>query len=264
MRNIIYYRDLVGAMPSDSSPRLLKTTQTSLQILRLIKRDEANTLTALAQSIDKPKSSVFSQLKTLENEGLIVEYDGEYQLGMELLHFGSSVWRSHPHSRVVIDEMKDLSKRIDEDVHFLSIENGRLYTIYAENDFDIGSRYYMHNTAAGKAALAEFPDHRIEAVIDRWGLPSETEQTITDPERLHTELAEIKERGYAIVDSEFDKGTKAVGAAVHNPDGRVFGALGVGGPSFQLRDDRLYDSLPQMVIQWRDQLEETLWRALSS
>jgi DNA-binding IclR family transcriptional regulator len=45
----------------------------------------------------------------------------------------------------------------------------------------MGNRLDLQSKAVGKAILSELRPRRVEQIIDRRGLPAETDQTITDP-----------------------------------------------------------------------------------
>ena len=73
--------------------------------------------------------------------------------------------------------------------------------------------------------VAALPEGRLERRTDR---------TLTTREALEVELAKVRERGYAVADSELEPGLVAVAAPVRGPDGAVVAALSVSGPSVRL------------------------------
>lgn len=56
--------------------------------------------------------------------------------------------------------------------------------------------------ATGKAVLSQLPREEVESIIDKWGLPMMTENTITDREALFEDLATAREQGYSINNEE--------------------------------------------------------------
>jgi IclR family acetate operon transcriptional repressor len=82
--------------------------------------------------------------------------------------------------------------------------------------------------AVGKAVLASWPEHE----VDRWlGKPllAITPHTITNPDLLRAELAQVRSRGYAEVRSESTVDVGGVAAAFRLPGDRL-GALAVSYP----------------------------------
>ena len=66
-----------------------------------------------------------------------------------------------------------------------------------------------------------------------------TDQTITEPDSLRAELDDIRGRGWALAQQEFEEGLNAVAAPVRDQTGDVVAALSVSGPTFRLDDDRM-------------------------
>ena len=94
----------------------------------------------------------------------------------------------------------------------------------------VGKRSYLHTHAPGKAILAHLSEEYVEQIVDYHGLPVYTKETITDAESLWAELAEIRDRGYAVSDGEAALGIRSVGVAFEGPYGYTHG-LGVFGYS---------------------------------
>lgn len=78
----------------------------------------------------------------------------------------------------------------------------------------------------GKAILAHLPDDEVAAVVGR-GLPAVTPHTITEPDRLRTELRRTADRGYAVDDRENEPDVRCVAAPIFDHTDQVVGALSV-------------------------------------
>jgi DNA-binding IclR family transcriptional regulator len=83
----------------------------------------------------------------------------------------------------------------------------------------------LHCTSIGKAILATMSDDDVVALLDRAGMPARTEHTVTDQTKLLADLAIVRARGYAEDHEENEAGVCAVGAAVFDHTGDVFGAV---------------------------------------
>ena len=112
----------------------------------------------------------------------------------------------------------------------------------------VGRRFYLHQTAAGKALLSRLSQPEVEEIVDRWGLPARTENTITDPEELYEELDVIRDRGYSFNREEQLQGVKAVGVPVTGPDDRVIGAFSVASPANRMSDEWFEEKLPSIAL----------------
>lgn len=243
--------------------RQIKTTETSFEIIELLKELDGATMNELSERLDLANSTVHGHLKTLEENRMIVKEGNEYHLGVRFIHYGNYVKRRKPeyqHAEKHVERLADMTK---EGANFCIGEHGHTTVLVGDtmtNDpaYDIGKTFGMHHTAVGKAMLAEMSDDEVAAVVDRWGLPKTTEHTITDEEELFDELREIRRRGYAFNREELLPGLSAVGAVVKRPDSSVLGALSVGGPSYRINGKRLRDELPEAVLTVKRDFEEDI------
>lgn len=221
----------------ESKPNVLGTTATSLDVLEVLEAHEGAGVTEIAERMELPKSTVHGHLTTLESAGFLVKCGGNYHLGPELLRLGHRV-RTRKRSHVLAEEFTEtLFERSGFRSIFVVEMGGRavfLHTASGEKTGwtheRIGNRLYLHNTAVGKAILAELPERRVEEILDRWGLPEETEYTITDREELLDELETVRERGYAKNRQENIEGLHGIGAAATDESGAVVGAFSITGP----------------------------------
>lgn len=223
--------------PDDS---LLRTTHTSLEVLRHIKVNNGSTLAALSEDLDLARSTVHSHLATLQEHGYVVKEGAEYALGMYLLHLGVQARNRSAHFQVARTYVEELAQETDLEVDFTVEENGREITLYdavggtESSDIQVGSCFHLHNNGAGKAILAELSADRVDDIIETWGLPATTENTITDRAALEAELAEIREQGYAYNNQELLDGYSSISMVATFPTGELYGALALGGPAYRV------------------------------
>ncbi|WP_435186571.1 IclR family transcriptional regulator [Halobellus sp. EA9] len=238
-------------MPEDG--RELTTTATSLRILDTINRLEGARMSELARELGLANSTVHAHLTTLRNHELVVKEGNEFYLGIKLFHLGEQARHRKPEYEIVRRHAHELSNQLNEEVAFAIPEHGRSVIIFDENNdpandgFQVGRYFYMHNSASGKAMLAEFTRERVDEVLDRWGLPKETENTIQSIEKLYEELERTRERGYSLNRQEALEGLMAVGIAITTPDGSVLGSLDVSGPPYRLSEERIVPELRETV-----------------
>lgn len=248
-------------MLPNPEPRV-KATQTSLTILEEVMRRNGATLDELTADVELSRSAVHNHLVTLEENGLLVRKGSEYKPGMMLLHMGIQARNRNPDYRIAKSYVDDLAERTDLEVDFCIEELGREISLYSEvgslgrADLQAGSVFYLHNNATGKAILAEFSRERIREIIEEWGLPAETDNAITTEADLFEELETVRERGYATNDQELMDGFSAISMACTYPDGEVFGALSVGGPTYRIETERdeIVDELSEAVAALEEEI----------
>jgi DNA-binding IclR family transcriptional regulator len=252
-------------MLDENRGRTLTTTRTSLRVLELVLEHEGLTLAELDDLVDKPKSTLHSHLHTLLDCRYLVR-DGEtYTASYRLSLFGGVVGARFPYDDVVRETVEELAEATGEEANFTVLEHGRLLMAHGasggsaaeEKDTNFRTEYYLHNTAAGKAILAEMDRSRVERVLDAWKLPQESEATIVDRDRLFDSLAETADRGYGVLDEESAPGLVAVGVPIRD-DGGIVGGLSVGGPKYRIDVTRLHGELADTLLDLGGTLEEEL------
>jgi DNA-binding IclR family transcriptional regulator len=78
-------------------------------------------------------------------------------------------------------------------------------------------------------------------------LPGYTSRTITRKAPLIQELAEVRERGYAVAVDELEQGLTAVAAPIRNAPGDIIASMSVSGASFRLNGEALETAVKELV-----------------
>lgn len=254
-------------MDSNGGGDRRKTTATSLRVVDAVDELDGARLTEIAEEVGLSTSTVYTHLETLNDHGYVKKMNDRYELGLKLFHLGEEARRRDDRYDLARESALKLANTTGEEVSFAVEENGRSVILFDEvsnpsvEGFQVGHQFYMHNSASGKAMLAEFPDEYIEDVIEKWGLPRETPNTITDRDRLFEEIETVRSQGYAVNDQEALEGLRSVAIAAKNPDGTVFGSLDVSGPPYRLPSDTELVELLRPVV---SELERELARYESS
>jgi len=109
----------------------------------------------------------------------------------------------------------------------------------------VGQHIPLHATSNGKILLSELDEERLREVLA--SLPSYTDQTITRKAPLIQELAEVRERGYAVAVDELEQGLTAVAAPIRNAHGDIIASMSVSGASFRLRGETLEAAVRELI-----------------
>lgn len=248
-----------------SSSATIKSVERSYEIVHALCRLEGARVNELAEHLDYAPSTVHKHLATLENLGYVSTEGDTYHVGIRFLTLGGYARQRKPGYRLAIKLVKQLATEVHERAQFVVEEDGRAIYLHTEGDDQavmidrhLGKRRYLHSSAAGKAILAHLPEDRIEWALDRWGLPAETDQTITDREELYDELDRIRSEHVAFNDEESVTGLRAVGVPVMTPQNTVLGAFSVSGPARRLEGDRYRSDLPNLLLGYANELELNL------
>jgi len=249
-------------MTENTAPRTLATTQTSFEIIELLKERGGGRVTELAEELDLAPSTVHSHLATLIEAGYLTQEGDIYQLGLAFLELGEHVrTRKEPYA-IAESYTEQLAAETDSRAVFAVEEHGRgvyMYTFSGDHAVwtysSVGKRFPLHVTAAGKSILSQLPDARVEEIIDQHGLEPKTDNTITSRDVLLEELATIDEQGYAINREEQLDGVKAVGVPVFGPDRQVLGAFSVASPANRMKGEWFEDELPEIILATANEFE---------
>lgn len=232
----------------------IKSVDKAFEIVDALRRLDGAGVTDLAAEVGFSKSTVHSHLATLERRGFVVSVGDEYDVGLRFLNLGGYALCKQRLYSLARSEIDSLAEETGHKATVMGEQQGRGIYLYqvrgpdaVNTDSHIGTRVYLHCTALGKALLSELPRDAVDDVVDRHGLPAQTEQTITDRERLHRELDAVRERGFAIDDEERITGIRCVAAPITTDDGEVLGSLSVAGSTKHLTPGVLRSDLADQV-----------------
>jgi IclR family acetate operon transcriptional repressor len=191
-------------------------------------------LSELATRSGLPMPTIHRIMRTLVGSGYVRQLPSRrYALGPRLIGLGDAASRmlgewARPHLSELVDQVGETANMavLDGDavVYVAQVPSRHSMRMFTE----VGRRVPVHCTGVGKALLAQLPPARVQAVLDRAGMPAQTPHTITDPERLARELDRIRHQGFAVDDAEQELGVRCVAVAV--PGGPSMTALSVSGP----------------------------------
>jgi len=220
----------------------------AFQVLdQLAQEPSGQSLAELGRRTRIPKSTLFRILVTLEKQHCVIwnEDERSYRLGSRLWEFGTSFLEHsdlyHASSRF----MKLLAEKSRETVFLGGLEDGEvIYLRRMESPKSVTvvrklkQRVPAHATATGVAILAFMPRAEVETILDRHGMASYSDVTMTDREKFMERLAVVRRDGYAIVDGEYNRELLCISAPVFDHRRRPSASLTVAMLSSQANADR--------------------------
>ena len=244
--------------PGGTNPETNKSTiqsiDTSFAIVTALKEKNGAGVTELSNDMDLSKSSIHKHLQSLLKHDFVVKEGEEYRLGLRYLDLGAYVRAQTPESATIKHKLGELAEKTNESAQFAVEERGQTVVLYREVSRSgvysrgrVGRRFYMHQTAAGKAILSQFSDHWVREILDQYGLSKATSYTINDEETLFEELDEIRESGVAFNSEESTEGLRSVAVPVTDSKKEVLGAFAVAGPIHRMGDERFQTEIPNLV-----------------
>ena len=80
-------------------------------------------------------------------------------------------------------------------------------------------------------------------------MPHYTATTVSSLEQFFEDTAEIRERGFAISEQEFEEGINAMAAPISNPP---IASVSIAGPAYRLTLERMLELGPRLLAAARD------------
>lgn len=232
----------------------VKATKTAFKIIRALQELDGARVTELSAHLNQSKGSVHNHLSTLYELGYVTKEDSTYRVGLRFLEHGIYARQRQPLYEIAKPEVEALAEETGELVNLLVEEHGMgVYLSRATGknavnvDAQTGTQVHLHNTGLGKAILAYLPESRVEAILDRHGMPQTTERTINDRDALFDRLETVRERGVAFDDEERLPGLQCVAVPIRNEEGHAEGALSVSVPTRRMADNPLESEIPTLL-----------------
>lgn len=213
----------------------------------------ALTLAELADALALPRPTVHRLCGQLQELGFLARDVDERsfvagpalrRLAFDTLNHGTARGLRH-------EVLAALVAQVGETCNFTTLDGTRvLYLDRVEAHWplrltlEVGSHVPLHATASGKLFLALMPAPARDALIGQLALERLTPETITDPQALRNECAQIAAQGYASDRGEFIAGLIAVAVPVLDAQGRQRAAIAVHAPTARMTLGEAQQKLP--------------------
>ena len=142
--------------------------------------------------------------------------------------------------------LRELAAKTGETVHLVQIDG--IHAIYiakeeSENSVRlvsmVGKRIPLYCSGVGKALLADMSDDEIKSIWDKSDKTPLTEHTITDFSKFMQEIEEIRKRGYAMDNEEYELGVRCVAASIKHGEQKPQYAFSISAPIHRMDEKRM-------------------------
>jgi len=176
-----------------------------------------------------------------------------YTLGVALVTIGGAARAAQPITARSLPYMKELVAAFDETVNVaMRVQNEVIVVEAVEGRQSMrggakaGEKDEWFNSSLGKSILAYAPEEDVLELLERFPPQRRTGKTLVTADEIFRDLAEVRERGYALDDEESEIGLKCVGVPIWgggpNP---VSYAMSMSGPTQRI-DNRLEQIAEQL------------------
>jgi DNA-binding IclR family transcriptional regulator len=233
---------------------MVQSLERAFAILDEVARRPAG-VTAIAERVRLPKSTVARLLATLEEVEAVERFDGvRWRIGPGVAALTAAASPERNLISIARPFLVDLVAELGEDAG-LGLPDGNeiLYVDQVESDNPVqvrdwtGTRAPMHAVPSGLVLLAEWPADALDAYL-AGGLVALTGHTVTDPAALRARLAEVRKAGFAWGLEEFAEGIDSVAAPIRDARGKAIAAVHVHGPSYRFPPPRRLDAVAADVV----------------
>ncbi len=199
-------------------------------------------LSEISKQLGYPKTTVYTILATLVHKGIVEHMgNGKYALGTAIISMTQAVRINVQLRDRAAPLLRELADSCRESVYLTILDGTSCLYIYAVESPDrllartaIGDKSPLYCTSAGKAILSFLPHEEVKNLFESTPLIPYNDNTITNLDNLITELAESRERGYAIDNEEHEKGLYCLGSPIFNDVGNVIGACSISGANSKI------------------------------
>ena len=229
----------------------VQSVERAFELMELIGRAGGEcSLTELSSESPLPPPTIHRLLRTLVGVGYVRQLPNRrYALGPRLIRLGEVANRqlgavAGPVLRSLVDELSETASLAVLDGDMVIYTGQVSSSHHGRTNNEVGKRVGLHTSGVGKAVLAELDDARILKLVTQSGLPAPTGNSASTLSAVFANVERVRADGYAIDDEEFESGVRSVAMAV--PGAPTPMAIGISGPSAQVRKDFIARALPAL------------------
>jgi IclR family acetate operon transcriptional repressor len=240
---------------SEGTSRTVKSDETLIAIIECLTEKESAGLSEIANELGMAKSSVHKHLTTLHQHRFLLKDDGQYSIGLRFLEIGQIARGRRAVYTITQPKVARLAEETGEVACCIVEENGLgIFLCLAEgehavqHDAWIGKAMHLHYLSGGLTMMAHMPDEEVHTILEKYGLPEKTEQTITDTETLFEEFENIRQQKYYVDSEESVEGLSTVSAPIVDDSDHPVAALTVAGPAQRFIEEYVHDEIRPSLL----------------
>lgn len=252
---------------SQDSKSSVQSVTRALQILEVLSEDEEGyRLSDLAERCGLSPSTVHRLLTTMAERRFVAHdaTDGMWHIGRQSFAVGATFVRRRNYIAQTLPFLRRLRDQTRETVNLAVADSGQIVILTQIESREIvraitrpGGRALMTSSGLGKAILASYSEEDVASIIQSFGLPRVTPNSITRASELRAELKRVREQGFALDDEEATIGLRCVAAPVYNEHGEPLAAISASGPTGRISNERL-QSLGPIVAEAAAQITDAI------
>ncbi|MBF6397474.1 helix-turn-helix domain-containing protein [Nocardia cyriacigeorgica] len=190
------------------------------------------TLAELANATGLAKPVIRRILLTLQRLGYVTGTGPRWTLTPRVLSIAQHYSATHALLELAMPHLLAVAEQLQESASLGVLDGAEV--VYAARvpvrrimsiNVAVGTRVPAYATSMGRALLAWAPRPIVDKAIELTEFRPLTATTITNARELETELARVREKGYAITSEELEKGLISIAAPVRDHSGEVVAVI---------------------------------------
>lgn len=221
------------------------------------------TVSDLSAELNLARPTVHRIMLTLEQLGYVVQTDDGYYLSAKVveLGFGYIATRgfygaAKPHMEKLaarIDQAISLTELVDSDIVYI----GRIEVpkVVAYN-VSLGQRLPAHSTSLGRLLLSGLSDEELDRRLAMPSMSNVQAMVHLPIKELKTEIAKIREQGWALTDQTMSLGYRAAAAPLYDATGAMVAGIGLVVHGSEISFERLRDEVVPLLTETAARISE--------
>lgn len=223
-------------MPESSRKDFVEALARGLEVIRSFDRIHMKqTISQISERTFLARPTVLRLLLTLEELGYVRSQDNFYSLTPKVVDLGMAYVSALGLYGAAKPHMENLSKQVDQTISLAELDGSDIvYTGRVEVPkivsvgVTVGARLPSASTALGRVLLAAVPDSELQEVLSTPSLSMYVPRTRYTVEQIRPQLQTVRDQGWAESDEDLQYGVQAIAAPLHDEDGHVVAAIGLG------------------------------------
>jgi IclR family pca regulon transcriptional regulator len=227
-------------MDDDREPHYVQSLERGLAVIQSFSDSrDRQTIADVAESTGLTRAAARRFILTLVDLGYLRAEGRYFAMTPKILELGYSYLTSAPLSATVLPHLTELISAVRANTPLPILDAGLtvlegadvVYIAHtrAENLFMLnvstGSRFPAWITSTGRMLLSALSDEELESYLQSVAFTKYTDMTVASKAQLRKSIREIGERGWAVLDQEFDERLCAYAVPVYDRSQRPVAAL---------------------------------------
>lgn len=183
------------------------------------------TLAEIARRTGQDRATARRGALTLVQAGYLRQDGRMLALTPRVLALAGGFLQANQFGRRVQPVLNRHARQMETEISLAMLDQGRVLLLaqstvehsHITYGFTAGSHIPLAHTSLGRMLLAQLPAEEAAAVLAEAEIPRHTGHSLTSPDAILGRIAQAREQGYCITDSEFEAGITGYAVPVSRP-----------------------------------------------